>query len=403
MRSSRQAGWRTRDIARATTVVLLVCASAYALYKAHNLIFVAYIGGLLGLAVSAGARRLRRFGVGQGLGASLIVAASIAVLVGFGAWTGPTVRTQYRELKERLPEAFVKLDRWIGQREGGFVGTLLSNEPDSATIAPVARNPAPVTRRQSDSIAQPQPTEADSLVHLKALRERILARGAGASGYIFPVIHSTIEVVAGIVIIFFLSIYIGADPRLYRNGIIALIPHRSRERGEQVLEAITLALRRWLVTQLIAMVVMGAVATAVLTALNVRAALPLGILSGLLQFVPMAGPIISAVPAIAMGFVDSPEKAAAVLVAFYVIHFLESHILIPLLMKEGVNLPPVLTVLTQAGMALTFGVTGLFVAVPLLVLVMILVKMLYVEDVVGDPAALPYVTEPPPQPDEAMR
>ncbi|MEO7101766.1 MAG: AI-2E family transporter, partial [Gemmatimonadaceae bacterium] len=131
-------------------------------------------------------------------------------------------------------------------------------------------------------------------------------------------------------------------------------------------------------------------------------ALPLGILSGLLQFVPMAGPIISAIPAIAMGFVDSPQKAAAVLVAFYVIHFLETHLLIPLLMKEGVDLPPVLTVLTQAVMALAFGVVGLFVAVPVLVLVMILVKMLYVEDVIGDATPLPFVNEPPPNPDSAL-
>ena len=396
MRSPRHPGWRTRDTARAAFVVLIVCAGAYIVFRAHNLIFVAYIGMLLGLAVSAGATRLRRFGIGQGLGAALIVAASIAVLVGFGAWTGPTIRTQYRELKQRLPEAFVKLDRWVGQREGGFVGSLLSSENDSTTLAPTS----PL---QDDSTAPISPTTTDSLVHLKALKERILSRGAGATGYIFPVLHSTIEVAAGIVIVFFMAIYIGADPKLYRGGIISLIPHRSRVRGEQVVEAITLALRRWLVTQLIAMLVMGVVATAVLSALQVRAALPLGILSGLLQFVPMAGPLISAIPAIAMGFVDSPEKAAAVMVAFYVIHFLESHVLIPLLMKEGVNLPPVLTVLTQAGMALAFGVMGLFVAVPLLVLAMILVKMLYVEDVVGDPTPLPFVNEPPPHPDEATR
>ena len=394
MTSPRHPGWRTRDVARAAIVVLLVSGGAYVLFKAHNLIFVAYIGMLLGLAVSAGAARLRRFGIGQGLGAALIVAASIAVLVGFGAWTGPTIRTQYRELKQRLPEAFVKLDRWVGQREGGFVGTFLANNPDST-------GPAPVADHQDDSIAIAPTTATDSLVHLKALRAQILSRSAGATGYIFPVLHSTIEAAAGIVIILFMSIYIGADPRLYRNGIISLIPHRSRERGDQVLEAITLALRRWLVTQLIAMLVMGLVATAVLSALHVRAALPLGILSGLLQFVPMAGPLISAIPAIAMGFVDSPEKAAAVLVAFYIIHFLESHVLIPLLMKEGVDLPPVLTVLTQAGMALAFGVMGLFVAVPMLVLVMILVKMLYVEDVVGDPTPLPFVNEPPPRPGAA--
>ena len=376
-------------------MVLIVCAGAYLVVRAHNLIFVAYIGMLLGLAVSAGATRLRRFGIGQGLGASLIVAASIATLIGFGAWTGPTIRTQYRELKERLPEAFVKLDHWVGQREGGIVGSLLSTPGDST-------NTTPVPSHQDDTVATDSATSADSLVHLKALKQRLLARSTGATGYIVPVLHSTVEVAAGIVIIFFLAIYIGADPRTYRDGIISLIPHRARERGEQVLEAITLALRRWLVTQLIAMVVMGFVATAVLTALHVRAALPLGILSGLLQFVPMAGPLISAIPAIAMGFVDSPEKAAAVMVAFYVIHFLESHVLIPLLMKEGVNLPPVLTVLVQAGMALTFGLMGLFVAVPLLVLVMILVKMLYVEDVVGDPTALPYVNEPPAHHDQTL-
>lgn len=368
---------------------MLVGAGGYIIFRAHSLIFVAYIGMLLGLAVSAGATRLRRFGIGQGLGAALIVAASVALLIGFGAWTGPTVRTQYRELKERLPEAFVKLDRWLGQRQEGLVGSLLSDESDSAAIAP------PLAHQQ-DSIDVSEPAIADSLVHLRALRESLLKRSSGATGYIYPVIHSTVEAAAGIVIIFFMAIYIGADPRLYRNGIIALIPHRSRQRGEQVVEAITLALRRWLVTQLIAMLVMGVVATAVLTALHVRAALPLGILSGLLQFVPTAGPLISAIPAIAMGFVDSPEKAAAVMVAFYIIHFLESHVLIPLLMKEGVNLPPVLTVLTQAGMALAFGVMGLFVAVPLLVLVMILVKMLYVEDVIGDPTPLPFVTEPAP-------
>ena len=386
--------WRARDIARAAVVVLLVCIAGFIIYKAHNLIFVAYIGALLGLAVSAGAARLKRFGIGQGLGAALIVAASVIVLIGFGALTGPTVRTQYKELKQRLPEAFVKLDKWLGQREGGVVFSLLSSEPDSTAVAPVMDHNA-------DSMAYAPVSPSDSLVHIRALRERILAHGSGAGGFIYPVVHSTIEVATAIVIIFFLAIYIGADPKLYRGGIIALIPHRSRARGEQVVEAITLALRRWLVTQLIAMVVMGVVATAVLTALHVRAALPLGILSGLLQFVPMAGPLISAIPAIAMGFVDSPEKAAAVAVAFYVIHFLESHVLIPLLMKEGVNLPPVLTVLTQAGMALAFGVVGLFVAVPMLVLVMILVKMLYVEDVVGDPTPLPFMIEPPPHPDPA--
>jgi predicted PurR-regulated permease PerM len=72
-------------------------------------------------------------------------------------------------------------------------------------------------------------------------------------------------------------------------------------------------------------------------------------------------------------------------VAYVGVHFLEGHLLIPLLMKGGINLPPALTILSQALMALLFGFLGLMCAVPLLAATVVGVKMLYVEDVVGDP------------------
>src|SRR3954469_22798557 len=99
-------------------------------------------------------------------------------------------------------------------------------------------------------------------------------------------------------------------------------------------------LRKWLVTQLIAMLVIGAVSTIALLILGVKAPFALGIIAGLLEFIPTIGPILSAVPAIAMGFLDSPEKALWVAVAYIMIQQLENHVLIPLLMKGGVDLPP---------------------------------------------------------------
>jgi predicted PurR-regulated permease PerM len=80
-----------------------------------------------------------------------------------------------------------------------------------------------------------------------------------------------------------------------------------------------------------------------------------------------------------MGFLDSPEKAAMVAAAYWGIQFLENHILIPLLMKGGMDLPPALTVITQALLALVFGFLGLMVAVPLLATAMVMVQVLYVE------------------------
>jgi predicted PurR-regulated permease PerM len=164
---------------------------------------------------------------------------------------------------------------------------------------------------------------------------------------------------------------------------MALFQKRRRKRAGEVLSAIAAVLRRWLITQLIAMATIGVVTTVVLLVLQVKAAFALGLLSGLFEFIPTVGPIISAIPAVAMAFLDSPEKALLVAGAYFVIQFMENHLLIPLLMKGGVDVPPALTILSQALMALTFGFLGLMCAVPLLAASMVAVKMLYVENVVG--------------------
>lgn len=91
------------------------------------------------------------------------------------------------------------------------------------------------------------------------------------------------------------------------------------------------------------------------------------------------GGIVSAAPAIAMGFLDSPEKAFLVAIIYLAIHFIGSHLLVPLLMKGGVNLPPALTLVAQAVLTLLFGFLGLMVAVPLLATVMTIVQTAYVE------------------------
>jgi predicted PurR-regulated permease PerM len=202
-------------------------------------------------------------------------------------------------------------------------------------------------------------------------------------------LSSTVTVLGGVLLLIVLSIYTGADPDLYRNGVMHLFPHRARDTTARVLTAMATVLRRWLVTQLIAMIVIGVVSTVVLLVLGVKAAFALGIIAGFLEFVPTVGPILSAVPAIAMAFLDSPQKALSVVIAYIVIQQLEGHILIPMLMKEGMDLPPALTIIAQALMALVFGFLGLMVAVPMLAAVIAAVKILYVERVIGDPVETP--------------
>jgi predicted PurR-regulated permease PerM len=275
-----------------------------------------------------------------------------------------------------------------------FNGLSTEARVDSATTTRTGNPAVPPAAQQTAAPATVTVTAPDTSGAATPLRDRISAQLSRSTKYFFPFLSSTIEVITGLLIIVFLSIYIAVDPGMYRRGILLLLPPKRRAAGGEVLSAMAVVLRKWLVTQLIAMLTLGVVTTVALLILHVKAAFALGLLSGLLEFIPTVGPIISSLPAIAMGFLDSPEKAVWVTLVYVGVHFMESHVLIPLLMKGGIDLPPALTILTQALMALLFGFLGLMCAVPLLAATVVAVKMLYVEGDVPDTTLRPHPMHP---------
>lgn len=390
VRHRRKVGWRSRDVVRTAGLVLAMYLALRLLWFANALFLVTFLGVLFAIAVSAGVDRLERFRIPRGAGAALIVLSFFGLLIGFGAWLAPTLRSQGAELRQKLPEAVDRAEEWLNKRQSGMFGILLggsdavarAGQPSAGGDSSAPGGAQGTQRLDSAGRAVPSAASGDSAPQVKAapaLHQRIQERLGGATRYLFPFLTHTVEALGGILIVVFLSIYLAADPQLYRRGVLALIPHRRREQAGVVMSRVASVLRKWLVTQLIAMLVIGGVTTIVLLILGVKAAFALGVLAGLFEFIPTVGPLLSAIPGVAMGFLDSPEKAAMVAVAYWGIQFLENHILIPLLMKGGMDLPPALTVITQALLALVFGFLGLMVAVPLLATVMVMVQVLYVE------------------------
>jgi len=373
------------DAFRIATMVSGFFVALLLLWQIRTLVLTVFLGVLFALAVSAGADRLERWRVPRGIAAPLIVFTFVGLVAAFGGWIGPTVRQQTMELRTKLPEAVGKLEQWVESRGGGVIATI-TGLADDTTSAPVGAGTGAdsAARAGADTVADVLPDSASGAVIKQAptkpapttLRDRLLAQIGGAGRQFLHVLGSTLAVLAGILLVIFLSIYLAIDPSVYRRGLLHLVPRRLRGQTEEILSAIVVTLRKWLVTQLIAMIVIGVVTTVVLMALKVRAAVPLGILAGLLEFVPNLGPVLSSLPAIAMGFVDSPQKALAVAIAYVGIQFIENHLLIPILMKQGLNLPPALTIVMQSLMALIFGVLGLLVAVPLLAAIVIAAQIL---------------------------
>ena len=374
-------GWRTRDVVRTTSLVVAVLLCVKLFWVAHVLFFAVFLGMLFAIAVSSGVSYLQRFRIPRAVAATLIVFSFVGLLVGVGAWVAPTLRAQGTELRQKLPEAIDRVQEWVKQRQSGVLG-LLVTAADNSTAGAVQPRGAAATRTPGRG-----PAVADSAIvpaRPPALHEQLRDRVSGMSRYLFPFITSTVEIVGGILLILFLSIYFAAEPDLYRRGLLSLLPVRKRPRGVIMMDRIAVVLRKWLLTQLVAMGVMCVVSTVVLLLLHVKAAFALGVLVGLFEFIPTIGPILSAMPAIAMGFLDSPEKAGYVTLAYWGLQFIENHLLVPLLMKNGLRLPPALTVITQALFAIVFGFIGLMVAVPLLATVIVVVQMLYLEQLPGE-------------------
>ena len=384
-------GLKTRDIVRVLALIFGFYVLLRLLWIAHPVVFLFFLGVLFGLPVAQGADWLEKRKVPRALGVTIILAAFLGLLTGAGVWMAPILRTQSRELQVRLPEAMDKIDAWLGHRANGVLGLLFNEESstDSVRIATAQRVDSTAPAGATVVLADSSTTDSAAVVPGAVastttrthevevggnLRREITKQFRGAQHSFLSMLTSTFAVSGALMLVLFIAAYIGVDPALYHGGILELVPARERDRVAVTLTRLATTLRRWLVTQLIAMVVIGTVTTLFLFAIHVKAALPLGILAGISKFIPIVGSIFAAIPAMAMAFIDSPHKALLVAIGYFVIQFVENHLLVPVLMKAGVNLPPALTLGIQALMSVLFGFLGLLVAVPLLAAILTIVR-----------------------------
>lgn len=359
-------GWRTGDFARATTIVLAIWFGLQLLWSVRSLAILVFLATLFGIAVARGVDHLERFRIRRGVASALIVLGTLAGIGGVLALTAPTLIEQGRVLQREFPAAVSKVQGWIDSRQDGLIGSLIASSEVRSEVRPEVRPDA----TPSDTATPPVASPTETLT-------RRLGEGLGsASKYLFSFVSNTLAAIAAFFLLLFLAIYIGAEPEVYRRWMMSVVPAASRAQTRLVFDEISTVLRKWLVTQLVAMVVIGTVSFVALLLLDVKAAFALAFIAGLLEFIPSVGPLLSAVPAVLMAFVDSPEKALAVVVVYWGIQFLENNLLIPYLMRGGMDLPPAITLIAQTLMTLVFGFLGLMVAVPLTAAVLVPFRML---------------------------
>jgi predicted PurR-regulated permease PerM len=275
----------------------------------------------------------------------IAVVLLLAISAGAIAALAPSVGEQVRHLRAELPRSFAAAGDYLMQFSWGR--ELIGQLPD-----------------------------------LSALWENILSGGVlSRVGGIFT---STVGAVGNLLILILLAIYFAVEPRFYVDGIVRLFPIASRDAASRVFEQIGTVLTWWLVGKVGSMLFVGIVTWIALSILGVPMALTLGLIAGLLSFIPNFGPILSAIPAVLIAFVESPMSAVYVVIILIGVQIVESNIVTPLIERETIELPPGLTIVFQLGLATLVGGLGLVLATPLLAVVMVIVQMVYIQGVLGD-------------------
>lgn len=337
-----------RRVAVATAVVVAVLVVVLLAARYAHLLLLLFASVLLAVLVDAVARGMvRRSRITRTWAVLLVWGVIFVLLAGLGLLAGPRIVDQTATLNQRVGEATESIGGYLEGREWG---RFLLEE---------ARRFA--GRMPSGSV--------------------VVDRISG-------VFSTAVSWIVGAVVVVVLAVYLSVAPSVYVDNLLRLVPSSRRGRLDEVLEALGHTLRWWLAGRLSAMALLGILTTVGLAVAGVPLAFILGLLAAVTAFVPYLGPVLWLVPACLVAWAGDPVKVIWVVVVYGGVQFLEGNLITPLIQQRAVSLPPALLVAWQLFMGVLLGAVGVLVATPVAVVVIVLVQMLYVEDVLGEQVTL---------------
>lgn len=335
-----------RDFVHRVLIVLALAALFFLVWQLRTLLlmlFGAVVIATIFRAVADSICRITRVpnGVATALSIVLVLAIVAASIALFGAHVGQQTQT----LRETLPAAWKEFEARIG---------------DFGLGSQLERLVASITTPGGGS--------------LSGFGRALLSIGSGLADF---------------VVVIFAGIYLATQPDFYRVGVIKLVPRARRKVAAEAMLESERALRLWLKGQAVAMVVVGVLVGVGLWALGMPSALVLGLLAGMLEFIPFAGPVLAALPAILLALAVGPEMTLWVVLLYLAVQQFEGNVLTPLVQQYAVDLPGVVLLFSLIGFGTLFGTLGVILAAPLAVVTLVLVKRLYVIETLHTDTPIP--------------
>ena len=340
MTHETKAGSNNHAFTHRLIAIMILLIGVLLIWKTLHIFLLIFLSGIFAVFLHRSAVWIHaRAGIGIRWGTALVTLVLIATSTVLIILMAPQIADQVDKLTETLPDSWQHFREAIAQnRFGGWLMTHL-----------------PPMQRLSGSLG--------GLMHQ-------------ATAWLYSALGALI----GVLVIFVLGLYLAYDAALYTHGITTLVSKDLRERATTTLQAIASTLYWWVVGRLCAMLIIGILTFLGLWLLDVPLALTLGLFAAVMSFIPNIGPLIATIPAFLLALQTGWSQAAYVTLLYAAIQAVESYLITPFVQRQMISMPPALILSAQLIMGVIQGVLGILVATPLVAVIIVMTKMLYLQD-----------------------
>ncbi len=312
------------ELKRASVWFGLGLAILALIFLAQPLLLI--FGGVVFAAILDGGTRLlgRVLPIGRGLRLMLVTLAALAFLIGTGWLAGVQLSAQAANLRDIVTLQVNRLLEW---------GTAYGLGVESV---------------------QPQ---------------QLVEQAMSSIGRLTSAVSTALGAVTNMVMIVVIGLFIAVEPRLYERGVAWMLPKDSRERFYRTSERMGFTLRRLMAGRLLGMAVEGVGTWMLLAAGGVPMAALLGLLTGILAFLPNIGAIISGLLIVLVGFSAGPETGLWAIAVYAIVQVVDGYLIVPYVARKTVDLAPALVLGAQLIFGALFGLLGLALADPIVAMI----------------------------------
>lgn len=338
--SSQPYDWTFRRVVWATLVLVFVAFTFWLLYRFNQVVFTVFIAIVMGTVIRPAVAWLHRRGFPRITGIILIYLLLIILLISFILLLFPLFVEQGTMLTAAVPGYYQSLREWM------------VSYPNQAIV------------RLSEFL----PTTLPGLVPVQQTGDEMLASAGQALGYVGSITQAIFITIVFLILAFYWTL----DGVRITQSFLLLVPKGQRESLSELISAMETKVGAFIAGQGVLCLVIGCLALIAYLLIGLPNALVLALVAGLLEAVPMIGPLLGAIPAALIGLSIAPGKLIWVIVATIVIQQLENNLLVPRVMRKAVGVNPFVSLLAIFAFSSLFGIAGALMAIPMAAIIQLI-------------------------------